>query len=432
MNAYGKFMITETEPVPLIGDFKRFLEAIEANPTYLTPKGCISGRSLFEINQRMTHPLEGTTVRTGQEFYPQLHLFFHLAQAGRLIQKELGKANKIILRLSNRAVEYLRLTPTEKYFFLLETFWVDTDWNRLEAPGFNRMSTLHVHEILAKILGKTPGVPIRATDLISIPDVLGYFWIYFATFGFWTVTRDMNEIQWSKRNFRPATITPLPLGIVLASLLFKERQYPNWNLSFRRKLGQRNVNPGQPLPEEYLVYSGAKKGAKARIVQRDQSKDPFFLPFVSFFPEGELSKTLPREVLKPIEGVYLFHVSLSEGVWRKIELSSDHTLLDLHYAIQNAYHFDDDHLYSFFMDGVAWSDEKFTSPNEDEGPYVDEVTIGELGLVKGQAFLYLFDYGDEWRFRVALEEIRQDKPHPKIPRILKKKGKSPRQYPNWE
>ncbi len=137
---------------------------------------------------------------------------------------------------------------------------------------------------------------------------------------------------------------------------------------------------------------------------------------------------MPREAAKPVEGVYLFRVSLSAGNWRKIELSSSHTLLDLHNAIQDAYRFDSDHLYSFFMDGIPWSDEKFTSPHEDEGPHVDEVSIGELGLVKGQTFLYLFDYGDEWRFRVALEEIQPNKPHPKRPRIVERKGKSPEQY----
>jgi hypothetical protein len=83
------------------------------------------------------------------------------------------------------------------------------------------------------------------------------------------------------------------------------------------------------------------------------------------------------------------------------------------------------------MDGIPWSDEKFTSPYEDEGPYADEVRIGELGLVKGQTFLYLFDYGDEWRFRVTLEEIRHDQPHPKSPRIVERKGGSPEQYPKY-
>jgi hypothetical protein len=174
--------------------------------------------------------------------------------------------------------------------------------------------------------------------------------------------------------------------------------------------------------------SGKKRG----IVQRDQSGESFCLPFVSLFAEGELVNTLPRETSTMVEGAYLFRVALSTGLWRKIELSSNDTLLELHNAIQTAFQFDSDHLYSFFMDGVRWSDEKFTSPFEEEGPHVDEVRIGELGLTKGQTILYLFDYGDEWHFHVTLEEILQDKPHPKKPRIVESKGKSPEQYPNWE
>ena len=87
MNGTNRFTITETEPTPLLCDFQSFLDYIGANKPYLTPKGYISGKDLFEVNKRMIHPLEGTTSRTGQEFYPQFHLFFHLAQAGRLIQK---------------------------------------------------------------------------------------------------------------------------------------------------------------------------------------------------------------------------------------------------------------------------------------------------------------------------------------------------------
>jgi hypothetical protein len=380
----------------------------------------------------MVHPLDGITVRTGQEFYPQLHLFFHLAQAGRLIQKTSGKGNKAILQLSGRAKDYCELNPTEKYFFLLETLWVDIKWRHIESSIFKGLGLLYLQDVLGKIAGKTPNVPIWARDLVGMPESLGYLWIYFALFGFWTVTQNKDIVPYSKRFFHPERITPSPLGVALALLLIRERNYATWNLPFRRELGERNVNPGQPLPGEYLLIPSAKKGKKARIVQKDQSGEPFFLPFISLFAEGELSKTLPREAAIPVEGVYLFRVSLSGGVWRKIELSSGHTLLDFHYAIQNAYGFDSDHLYSFFMDGIPWSDEKFTSPYEDEGPHVDEVSIGELGLVKGQTFLYLFDYGDEWRFRVALEEIQQNKPHPKRPRIVESKGESPEQYPNWE
>lgn len=52
---------------------------------------------------------------------------------------------------------------------------------------------------------------------------------------------------------------------------------------------------------------------------------------------------------------YTFHVSLpGHGrAWRKIEMRADQTLEDLHFAIQEAYGWDADHLYSFFMSGRA-------------------------------------------------------------------------------
>jgi hypothetical protein len=115
-------------------------------------------------------------------------------------------------------------------------------------------------------------------------------------------------------------------------------------------------------------------------------------------------------------------------VWRRIEISAEDTLLSLHLAIQDAFDFDDDHLYAFYMDGKCSSKgAHFLSPDDEEGPYVNEIRIGELGLYKGQRILYLFDFGDQWYFRVKLEEIRGE-PKPQLPRIVEKKGRSPEQY----
>jgi hypothetical protein len=432
MNPSNRLLITETEPTPLLHDFQSFLDDVAANKPYLTPKGNLSGKDLHEMNERMTYPISGTTVRSSQQSYPQLHLFFHLAQAGRLIEKTPGKADKTVLQLSSRVKEYSNLSAPEKYFFLLETFWVDTNWNHIEASVFRGMGILNAQTALKELAGSTPNVPIRARDLVSMPDNLGYLWIYFALFGFWTVTKNEEAASAFKRYFYPEMVFPLPLGIALARPLVKERNFVIWNLPFRRALGEWKVNPGKPLPEEYFATSDTKKGKKPRIIQKDLSGEPFFLPFVPLFAEKELVNTLPRETSRAVDGVYLFRVTVSKGVWRKIELSSNHTLLDLHQAIQDAFDFDSDHLFSFFMDGVPWSDEKFSSPYEDEGPHADEVKIGELCLGKGRTILYLFDYGDEWHFHVTLEEILPDKPHPKKPRIVESKGKNPEQYPDWE
>ena len=188
---------------------------------------------------------------------------------------------------------------------------------------------------------------------------------------------------------------------------------------------------------------------------------------------------------------YTFHVSLpgTRRVWRKIEMSADQTLEDLHFAIQDAYEWDADHLYSFFMSGKAWDesteyclpegadpwgvpldDEEFEEPLAPEldeeqranalqllaeqlgippevsetllatlvDPYagpgdVRTTTIESLGLTPGQEFMYLFDYGDEWRFKVRVHAINEDAdPEAEYPRLVESVGEAPEQYPDWD
>jgi hypothetical protein len=249
---------------------------------------------------------------------------------------------------------------------------------------------------------------------------------------------------------------------------------------------------------------------------------------------------------------YTFHVTLPDhkGVSRKVELPAEATLEWLHYAIQDAYNFNADHLYSFFMSGKAWDesseyslpedvdplgdgplgeeddeDEEFLneygdlltesarepltpdqmrnvlqmlksdpearqlvmkvmseqmglppamvqmvmgniensvssmsdeqlnqmiqmgSPfaavvdDDDDEEYEDEeaagnvrtTTLTSLKLRKGQNFLYLFDYGDEWRFTVKLHAINENgDPEAEYPRIVESVGTAPQQYPDWE
>ncbi|WP_431312338.1 IS1096 element passenger TnpR family protein [Sporosarcina oncorhynchi] len=72
--------------------------------------------------------------------------------------------------------------------------------------------------------------------------------------------------------------------------------------------------------------------------------------FTPLFPEGLLVNTLPREMKRRQEAAYTFVVLYTKGVWRKLKLPGICTMEDLHRSIIQAFHFDDDHLYSFFMD----------------------------------------------------------------------------------
>jgi shikimate kinase len=273
---------------------------------------------------------------------------------------------------------------------------------------------------------------------VSFYDIK-YFCLYFSYFGFWEVTpkKTFAEQGYPDRIFSAESITPTVFGVTIAPLLREARALLEWNLPHRRKLGEYKPVPGSPVPGEeiYAFLAGShkrKKPGSTIKVKKGKPGDPFFLPFVHLVARGELQKTLPRGESKPIDGTFVFKVSLNKSIWRRIELSSDHTLLDLHNSIQRAYGFDDDHLYSFFMDGKMPSDEVFTSPNDDTGPHVDVVRIGDLELTVEQNILYLFDYGDMWRFLVELEEIRTEGIKPGNPMIIESKGKSPIQYGSSE
>lgn len=434
------FNITETEPTPLLRDFATFTQYLRTHHIVLTRVNeFISGKDLYALNQEMTYPLSDTTPQTDQTLYPLLHLFYHLVLAGKLFQKSPGKGDRLVLKPTGRLQLYEELKPAEKYFFLLETLWVDANWEKLQGGYFGHSSLSTVPMVLEYLSKQQPGKKIQmkgegTSDLAPIVWEWEYFLLYLSFFGFWEVTR-----AWQRRHkhfFLAESITPSTFGVTLAPILKEARNLFYWNLPDRRKYGEWKAIPGSPLPDEDLFRPPEEEPRKRpkTVIKVDKGKpgDPFFLPFVPLFAEGELQKTLPREKIKFVDGAYVFKVALAKDLWRRIEISANHTLLDLHRSIQKAYNFDDDHLYSFFMDGELWSHESFSSPYEDEGPYVDEVRIGELGLFVGQNILYLFDYGDKWCFRLSLEEIRAEGPKPSEPRIIEEKGKAPEQYEWYE
>jgi hypothetical protein len=146
---------------------------------------------------------------------------------------------------------------------------------------------------------------------------------------------------------------------------------------------------------------------------------------------------LPPATPEQVATLYRFRVTFrgQHTIWRRIELRGDQTLEDLHYAIQEAFGWDDDHLYSFFLSGRAWDDaSEYTSPFGEGERQVDEYRLAMLPLKPRQQFLYIFDYGDELRHLIKLEAIIpggvQD---PEVyPQITERHGENEPQYPDLE
>jgi len=125
------------------------------------------------------------------------------------------------------------------------------------------------------------------------------------------------------------------------------------------------------------------------------------------------------------------HLLNVKGVRARLAVRADQHLTALHDAIQEAFGWYDDHLYSFWLDGTFWGDEasEITSPiTPDHGVHTADLPIAELDLAVGAKLAYVFDFGDEWRVRLTLR-ASEESDDGTYPRVLRRHGEAPPQYP---
>lgn len=126
---------------------------------------------------------------------------------------------------------------------------------------------------------------------------------------------------------------------------------------------------------------------------------------------------------------YVISVSCCKGCYRHIRISGNNTLEDLHEAIQEAFAFDNDHAYAFFMDNALWSSgDAYYAPGIGELDERDasEFCLGQLGLSEGRQFKYLFDFGDEWLFQCRVLRVLDERTEK--PAVVRVQGEPPEQY----
>ncbi|MEA2186659.1 MAG: hypothetical protein QOK16_1670 [Solirubrobacteraceae bacterium] len=122
-----------------------------------------------------------------------------------------------------------------------------------------------------------------------------------------------------------------------------------------------------------------------------------------------------------------------EGVRRTIAIRDDLTLVDLHYALQSAFHWDDDHLYAFWLDGAFWATDcdHYLHPLHDQsGDRLCKsayTPLVELRLDVGRSIAYVFDFASEWRVQLTVQRVGAGSG--RVPsRVLEFVGQAPPQY----
>ena len=128
----------------------------------------------------------------------------------------------------------------------------------------------------------------------------------------------------------------------------------------------------------------------------------------------------------------------SASIYRDIEVDPAKSLYALAEAIVAAFDFDFDHAFGFYT-GLTPAKMHKAFPKYELFADSGDAAPGVLGVKKtrvsqafpeaGHTMLFLFDYGDDWLFRVTLRTIGKKSPNTRYPRVVATRGEAPAQYP---
>jgi hypothetical protein len=129
------------------------------------------------------------------------------------------------------------------------------------------------------------------------------------------------------------------------------------------------------------------------------------------------------------------------SIYRDIEIEASKSLYRLAEAIVSAFDFQFDHCFGFYS-GLTDATMMDARPRYELFADMGEADRGVLGVKKikaaqafpavGHSLLFLFDYGDEWRFRVTLTKTAKKIAKVRYPRVIAIGGAAPEQYPEPE
>jgi hypothetical protein len=145
----------------------------------------------------------------------------------------------------------------------------------------------------------------------------------------------------------------------------------------------------------------------------------------------------------PITETVTLRVSLlhEKAIFRDIEIEASKSLYNLAKAIVAAFGFDFDHAFGFYSE-LSRAAMPRKLPRYELFADMGEADPGVLGVkntkitqafpVAGHTMLFLFDYGDDWRFRVSVQAKGTKIAKVRYPRVVAAGGEAPLQYPDPE
>ena len=110
-------------------------------------------------------------------------------------------------------------------------------------------------------------------------------------------------------------------------------------------------------------------------------------------------------------------------IWRRLLVRTDASVADLHYTIQIAMGWEDVHLHRFHVRGRDYGLSRVGGLDFADNAH--EVRLGDLGLRRGERFVYEYDMGDLWVHEIRLERVLAAEPRQRYPRCTGGKRAAP-------
>lgn len=136
----------------------------------------------------------------------------------------------------------------------------------------------------------------------------------------------------------------------------------------------------------------------------------------------------------------MLRASFKPKVYRDIEIEGDKSLSALAEAIVMAFDFEFDHAFGYYSDlkdpysrkGERYELFADMEDGDSDAGSVERTTVAEVFGVPGKKMLFLFDYGDDWRFVIEATANGEKAPKTRYPRLVASVGRAPEQYPDLD
>lgn len=115
-------------------------------------------------------------------------------------------------------------------------------------------------------------------------------------------------------------------------------------------------------------------------------------------------------------------------IWRRLLISADTTLTDLHDILQIVMGWEDSHMHMFTIQGQDYSTPSPYDPSLLEKMNAKStlrVKLNKLITAEGEKFEYVYDFGDNWHHTILIEKILPPDPKQKLPRCIAGKRACP-------